>query len=258
MEDTITKNKNEIKIALVTIAIGPDYYHKYTLLFMNSHNLYAMKNGYDFFILTDFIDQNIKHYNTISFNKILVCELFKKYDYVIYIDADIFINPLSDPIHICAKNTEKICIVNEAEQLSEEDYSNLKKKMSWEANATEYYKLAQLDIDTNIVLNTGVMIFQPKLHCNFLRQIYDKYILKSLSHPRGYHYEQSCVGYELQKENMFLCIPNKFNAIWSLEKLSHPETDLIDFFKNNYFIHFAGHFDLDNVNKLFPFLRITR
>ena len=83
-----------MKCLLVTIAIGEKYLKEYTELFYKSQRDYAVKNGYDFKVIRDFLDKNIINKATISFNKILVCnqEWSKDYDFIIFIDADILIN----------------------------------------------------------------------------------------------------------------------------------------------------------------------
>ncbi len=122
--------------------------------------------------------------------------------------------------------------------------------MSWEEPASEYYKLARVNISTNKFLNTGVLVFQPKIHNKFLKSIYNRYISASTTHPRGFHFEQSCIGYELQINNLYKETDNRFNAIWSLEKASDSNLTLQDFFDSNFFIHFAGRCDFDKIIQL--------
>ena len=92
-----------MKVLLVTIAIGNQYLRQYELLFKTSQENYAKKCGYDFKVITDFLDKDKdnKYNSTISFNKILVCsqEWSNNYDFIIFVDADILININSPPIH---------------------------------------------------------------------------------------------------------------------------------------------------------------
>jgi hypothetical protein len=81
--------------------------------------------------------------------------------------------------------------------------------MGWETSATDHYKLCGFDIQTDMVFNSGILVMQPKKHNDFLLTIYNKYILQSISHPRGFIFEQSCIGYELQKHNLYKIIDNK-------------------------------------------------
>jgi hypothetical protein len=123
--------------------------------------------------------------------------------------------------------------------------------MGWETNAVDYYKLCGFNIQTDMVFNSGVLVMQPKKHNEFLLNIYNKYILQSVSHYRGFHFEQSCIGYELQKNNLYKVIDNRFNAVWSLTKLDNIENITLNkYFNDNYFIHFAGHTDYDKIKTI--------
>jgi hypothetical protein len=197
-----------MKVLLTTIAIGDNYLAEYKNLFYNSQKNYALKHGYDFKVITDFLDKNIKEKSTISFNKILVCsqEWSNAYDFIICIDADILINENSPPIHNYIDYGNCIGIINEYSQPSKERRLNIQRRMGWETSATDYYKLSECNIQTDKVLNTGVLVLQPKIHGDFLKNIYDKYVRKSILHKRGFHFEQSCIGYELQKENLYKVI----------------------------------------------------
>ena len=242
-----------MKVLLVTIAVGEKYLTEYNNLFYESQYNYAKKHGYDFKVITDFLDKNIKESSTISFNKILVCnqEWSNDYDFIIFIDADILININSPSIHNYIDYGDCIGIIDEYSQPSKERRLKIQQNMGWETSAVDYYKLCGLDIKTDMVLNSGVLVMQPKLHNDFLQNIYNKYILQSISHYRGFHFEQSCIGYEIQKNNLCKVIDNKFNALWALTKMDNIENiSLNSFFNENYFIHFAGHVDFDNIKQI--------
>jgi hypothetical protein len=242
-----------MKCLLVTIAIGEKYLEEYKNLFYKSQRDYAVKNGYDFKVIRDFLDKNIINKSTISFNKILVCnqEWSKDYDFIIFIDADILININSPPIHNYIEYDDCIGIIDEYSQPSKERRLKIQQKMGWETSASDYYKLCGFDIQTDMVFNSGILVMQPKKHNDFLLTIYNKYILQSISHPRGFHFEQSCIGYELQKHNLYKVIDNKFNAVWGLTKLDNIENiSLTKYFNNNYFIHFAGRTDYDKIKTI--------
>lgn len=240
------------KILLVTIAIGEKYISEYEKYFKKSQEEYAKLNGYDFRVVTDFLEKELskKNKNAISFQKILVCsqDWSKDYDKIIFIDADIFINPRSPPIHLLDVG-DKIGIVDEFTQPSFNERLAIQIRMEWERTAEDYYKLgdSSFELETDSILNTGVMILQPSIHSKFLEGIYNTYIKKSFGHPRGFHFEQAAIGFTIQKENMFKIIDNKWNAIWAINKMSrkNPEcSSLQSFYNNNYFIHFAGGVDI--------------
>lgn len=232
-----------MKVLLVTIAIGENYLTQYNDLFYKSHKNYAQKNNYDFKVITDFLDKNIKHRSSISFNKILVCnqEWSMNYDFIIFVDADILININSPPIHNYIDYGNSIGIIDEYSQPTKERRIKIQKQNGWETSATDYYNLCGLNIETDMVFNSGVLVMKPKIHKDFLQNLYNKYILQSLSHNRGFHFEQSCIGYELQKNKIYKVIDNRFNAIWNLINIDNFENITLDkYFNENYFIHFAG------------------
>ena len=227
-----------MKVLLVVIAITEGYLDTYNKLFRKSHELYAKKHNYDFRVIDYMLDATVNHTSAFSFQKIQVCSHYwsAQYDYIVCIDADIFINPESPPIHEYVTG-DKIGIVDEMNQPS------VTLREEYDGTAIDYYKLVSgTELNTRMVLNTGVMVFQPKLHSDFLISVFNKYIRGCMTSNRGYHYEQTTVGYELQSKDMFCLIPNKFNALWGLSKhmKSTSHISLEDFYRDNYFIHFAG------------------
>lgn len=232
-----------MKVLLVTIAIGSKYLDMYKKKFYESQRKYAQKCGYDFKVITNFLDKTIQQRSTISFNKVLVCsqDWSNQYDFIIFVDADIFININSPPIHLYTDYENCIGIVDEYSQPTKERRLKIQQKNGWEESATEYYKLCGFDIETDMVFNTGVLVMQPKIHCDFLQNIYNKYVRQSISHPRGFHFEQSSIGYEIQKEKLYKVIDNKFNALCALISQDNAENINIDIYTTqNYFIHYAG------------------
>lgn len=252
--ENVVSLESKSKVLLVAIAIGEKYLQMYNQLFRKSHENYAKKHGYDFKVVTDFLDKNTQHYSAISFNKSLVFSQTwsKDYEFIIFIDSDILINPVAPALHNFIDYGDKIGIVNEYSQPTPEIRLQIQAKQGWESCASEYYKLSGFDINTDAVLNTGVIVSQPKIHGNIFQNIYNKYIKKSINHNRGFHYEQSCIGYELQKQCLYTTLPNKWNIIWGLYKIRGD--NLVNIFKENYFIHFAGGVDTDKVLDLHKYL----
>lgn len=239
-----------VKVLLVTLAIGDKYLQIYNALFRESQEAYAKRCGYDFKVITDFISGHsavpTRHASLISFNKILVCsqDFSKDYDYIVFVDADIIISKHAPPIHTSYIWSDKIGIVNEYSQPTPELRIQLQKKNGWEASASEYYNLVGLDINTRMVLNSGVLVMQPEKHAQILLDIYNKYANSAINNARGFHYEQSCIGYELMKNDMYYIMPNKWNVVWALYRdVAWYPKGLLDAYYDNYFIHFAGKAD---------------
>ena len=249
-----------MKVLLVAIAVGDKYLGQYERLFKKSQELYAKRNGYDFKVITEYLDKEHSRMELVSLMKLLLGsqEWSMEYDYIVYIDADIFINPNAPPIHTAIDYQDKIGMVDEYSQPTQEKRIQIQEVYGWEPSAKEYYRLCGFDLDTKIVFNGGVIVFQPKLHASFLQFLYKSFFKICLVHPRGFHYEQSAVGYTLQIQKNYVVLDNKFNAIWSLEKygnqLDNTPSDLEAFFNQNYFIHFAGNIDYDKVELLDKYL----
>lgn len=242
---------------LVTICIGEKYLDQYNSLFKESQEKYAKKCGYDFKVITDYISEP-KHPDLISFNKILVSEYNweKEYDFIIFVDADIIINENTPPLHSQYNFRDNIGVVNQSQPTLQARHLCQKHK-GYEVTAKEYYKLkCDLDIETDHIINTGVLVIQPKIHMKFLRDIFDKYSQKQIGHPCKFHYEQSVIGYEIQKANKYYFMDMKWNAIWANNKyyfntIKKQDLTLLQFYYQNYFIHLAGNCDFDLIPRLY-------
>lgn len=255
-----SENKpKEMKCCLVTICIGEKYLDQYNSLFKDSQEKYAKKCGYDFKVITGYIGE-LKHPDLISFNKILVSEYSwnKDYDFIIFVDADIIINENTPPLHSQYEFGDNIGVVNQSQPTLQARHLCQAHK-GYEVTASEYYKIkSDLDIETDHIINTGVLVIQPKIHMKFLRAIFDKYSQKQIGHPCKFHYEQSVIGYEIQKANKYYFMDMKWNAIWANNKyyfntIKKQNLTLCKFYDQNYFIHLAGHCDYNLIPRLCNF-----
>jgi hypothetical protein len=206
------------------ICTGERYIREFEETFKPSVVKYAARHGYDLKIFTSYLDPGHAHPDCISFQKCLVPEALKGYDTVVVMDADIWMSDQAPRVPDCG---DKIGIVNEVLQ---PEYS----MVDCTSSPTPYYALCGFDIQTNKMLNTGFMICKPEIHANFLRQVYDKHIDKAIGHYRKFHYEQSCIGYELQVENMFVEISNSWNLIYIFHRILKTTPP------PSYGLHFAG------------------
>lgn len=242
-----------MSVLLVTVAIGKQFLSVYNYLFRRSQENYASEHKYDFLIVKDYLDPDHKdHHIATYFQKLLLCSQSwsSKYDYIIFVDSDILIRPNTPALSNAYQFEKRLGIVDEYSQPSKERRIEIQKMMGWEESATDYYKLSGFELDTEMVLNSGLLVMQPKYHKDFLEHIYNKYVPQSLNHPRMAHYEQSSVGYELQLNDNYLVLSNKWNAIWSIQKLHDSSCNLSRFYQQNYFIHFAGRTDFNLVPSL--------
>lgn len=220
-----------MKVCVGILSVGRTYLAEFERLFKPSVSAYCLRNGYDLKIFTDFIDPVRKHPHTISFQKCLIPDQLREYDLVVVMDADIYIEPHAPPIH-SLELTQKIGIVNETAQSTPKEYQHMK-NLGLMDHPKDYYAKVGLQLDTNKILNTGVMLCNPEKHADYLKEIYETYVDGSINNLRGFHYEQACIGYKLQTENTYELIPNVWNFIYVHHQLTGQAM-------NAYFLHFAG------------------
>lgn len=229
-----------VKVLLVTITLG--YYEQlYPVLFKRSHEVYAKKHGYDFKVIKE--NLAYPHYSCITFSKMLLCSqpFSVNYDFIIFVDADILINPNTPSLHNLIDYGDKIGMVDQSTQPNKEKYREL------EGPIVNYYKSCGLDdLDSDIILNSGLIVMQPSKHKKLLENIYNKYVMSSINHPRKFQFEQTVLGYELQKDNSFVVLPSKWNTLWWYYK--NDGQSLQECYEKNYLIHFAGNCDFDKVH----------
>jgi hypothetical protein len=220
-----------MKVCVGVISVGRSYLAEFERLFKPSVSAYCARHGYDLKVFTDFLDPVRRHPHTISFQKCLVPDQLRDYDLVVVLDADIYIESYAPAIH-SLELLGKIGIVDEVAQSSPQGYEHMV-NVGFADHAKSYYAKVNLEVNTTRILNTGVMICQPAKHADYLKSIYEKYVDKSVGHPRGFHYEQACIGYELQKDESYELIPNVWNFIYIHHQLTRQPL-------HAYFLHFAG------------------
>jgi hypothetical protein len=216
-----------MRVCIGIVCIGKKYLEDFNKTFKPSVDTYAQKHGYDVRVFDSFLDTGHTHPDCISFQKCLVPRELKQYDCVIVLDADIWIHDYALPIHTLLG--DKIGIVNEVAQLTQEQY----KALGFASQPTEYYQLAGFDLQTDTILNTGLILCNPRKHADLLENIYNKYI-GNMPHPRRFHYEQACIGYELQTQGMYSLLDNRWNYLYIFNHLLRLP------FHTPYFTHFAS------------------
>ena len=187
-----------MKVCLVTICIGEKYLQQYNRLFRSSQEKYAKKCDYDFKVITDFISKN-NHKNLINMNKWLLCELdwSNNYDFIIFIDADIIINENSPTIHNAYNFGHKIGVVNQSQPTLQAKIK-IQKHQGYEVTAKDYYKKhSNLLFNGEHVINSGVIVIQPKIHKKYLSDLVVKFEPSVLRQPKKLHKDQCFFGYQL-------------------------------------------------------------
>jgi lipopolysaccharide biosynthesis glycosyltransferase len=236
---------------MVTLAIGDKYLKQYNSLFRPSNEYYAAKHGYDFRVITEYIDPTLQDPKSVTIHKYLLCsqEWSSQYDYIVVIDADILINKNSPPIPFEILG-DKVGMVDEACQPTTEKRIEVNRHMGWQLTPKEYFALCDFELDSPHLYNSGVVVYQPKKHRDFLENVYKTYSRKSVGHPRGTHFEQTVTNYCFQSANMVCTLPYIFNTPWILYELSDPSFNLDTFYESNCFVHFVAIHGYEHVKRL--------
>lgn len=251
------------RVLLVTIAVGSDslgrpYTHFYNSLFRKSHEAYAARHGYDHRVVTEFLDPMFQHQKVIVFQKWLtVCAPWAQdYDFVVVLDADTLVHPEAPAIHLAADFGDRVGMVDEYSQPTPERRALIQIEKGWERTSREYYELCGFDCDSPHVLNSGVLVLQPKAHAALFQELYDDHFEEAIGHPRTV-YEQTALAYELLKRDRICILPNTWNALTGLYvnlpgKLNSKEDlpPLLTVVEQNWIVHFAAYHCVDLIQHL--------
>ena len=248
-----------VKKALVTISFGHDK-HIYDSVFLPSMKAYAKKYNYDFICIDKPFDSSITN-SVMGFRmqKLLVCSQIwsSDYDFIVCMDADIIINVDQAPDIIQGIPEGKIGAVCER-KLYKLEFSK-KVWQRWRPDlpqtGQEYYRKYGYPDEYENQFNSGVMVYQPKHHANFLLDLYNKNIQRIVHSKEPNDGDQDILSYHVQKNNLIHWLDDRWNMVWVLYKiLFYPFLNMRDhkpllrMALNNmhdlsYVVHMAGHVD---------------
>lgn len=253
--------------AIVTIALGKKFVRMTKNYCQKNWEAYAQKHGYDVIFIEEPLDKSERaQKRSPSWQKLLVCsqEWAKKYERIVWVDADVLINPNAPDI---SKNVplDKIGATNEREQPIKDHHILAISRMykHWgllglEFNESyavpEYYKEYGIDCDLQDIVQCGILVWSPQHHAKFLKYVYDNYE----DNDHRLNYEMRPTSYEILKNNLVHWLDPRFNYLMHLIKaayypylLDHKKlpwhcrkqirkTTLQTIFENSYFLHFIG------------------
>ena len=241
-----------MKVLLVTLAIGEQEISDYHQYFRTSQLNYAKKYSYDYKVITQPIDKSrseamIGDQNLFNImQKCLICEdeSTLDYDFIIYIDPDVFININSPSIHDYYQFGDKVGAVDEWSQPSFDqkvfvhEFYELPYRYPHEYLSREGF--TEVGHLATKVMNSGVLVFQPRKHRAHMRNYYEL-ALKNIHVGKTMNYEQASLSHYLSRNDLLFWMDHKFNAIWnhtfSVKEITQEPLDIVPFFKNNCFLH---------------------
>lgn len=253
--------------AIVTIALGNRFIRMTRNFCQKNWEEYARKHNYDLIFIEEPLDNTERaQKRSASWQKLLVCsqEWAKKYERIVWVDADVLINPnapdISEGIPI-----DKIGAVNETQQPTKDQHHKAIKRMYrvWgkdglvfneSYHVPDYYKEYGIYCNFHDIVQCGIMVWSPQHHAEFLKSVYDNYE----DHDNRLNYEMRPTSYEILKNNLVHWLDPRFNKLMHLEKAAYypflldskllprfhkkaiRKTVLNTIFFNNYFLHFIG------------------
>lgn len=128
------------------------------------------------------------------------------------------------------------------------------KKFGWDGPTT-YYGKVNIDVgaDAAHILNSGVIVWQPRKHAALVEAFIAKYGPESATHPRGPHYEQGVFGGWALTGGHWAGppgLPGTWNALWIGQRIFGGGGPVGDYVARNHFIHLAAG-DVWNVGEEF-------
>lgn len=206
--------------AIATVVIGDAYRRHYEQVFAPSVRRYAEAHGYDLLLFDrPLAPPDRQHPSAISFTKLLIPARpeVRGFDRLLVLDADVLVNrhaPRFDTVELDGA----IGVVDEWSQPSAAARAEIQRAHGWEATAAEYFALSGFDVQTGVVPNSGMFICEPARHRGFFDAIAERHLDACRGHPRGFHFEQSAFGYELQAAGLARLLAPEWNRIWPLHR----------------------------------------
>jgi len=223
--------------ALVTLLLGDDYKRMWEAVFRPAMDAYAARHGYDIVTVDTLIDDSARgRARGPHWQKCLILDHpeVKRYDDVVWIDADIMVNPHTSPCIVenararaDATGCHGIGLVshNEVYATTEKEengwgrsFRAAKETFYRETGPTprERYRMAGLPEDVDDMANTGVMVLKPGRDDDLLHHVYETYEENALSAS-----EQMALCYEAFKQGRVTPIDPRFNRVWTETWIEH-------------------------------------
>jgi len=214
------------KKALVSIVYGDTYLSSWSKYCEKSWKEYASKYNYDIVIFNEPLDNSeLARSRSVAWQKCLVLNTPQliNYDRVLWLDSDIIINNAIAPDIVKDVPLNKIGVTNEFSFYTEENYAFLfegyirywlKENPNAVINPTPnaFYTSFGLNTTLNEVVQTGVMVLNPKYHNDILKHVYYNYEDKGGS---SWNYEMRPLSYEIVKSDFHYFINNRFNLLYN-------------------------------------------
>lgn len=249
MTDTPTR------IAVVVMIVGEKYVREFENNYKGSVSHYCERHGYDFYVLDQLI-MPLEPFDRKKFfwQRFLIPSLpeLKSYDYVLVIDADIFISPIAPALPILQPG--KFGCINERKYLGNYDWRILvQEARGWERTGKDWYALSGEEKDYHDHIQGGVVLYQPKYHADLLLKLYEENID---NYMKWHQDDQSFLSSYGIDRDMIEWMDQRYDCVWVFWRdIMYPGFDRYSpdlkkllvkrFIQLNWFTHWTMNLDVD-------------
>jgi hypothetical protein len=215
--------------AIVTLALGEKYLTTWRRVCEANWSAYAQKHGYDIVCIDAPLDSSARaRQRSPSWQKCLILgqDAIRKYERVVWVDADILINVGAAPSIVEGVPADKVGAVEALSAPTKDIYVQTLQRLYdfWHSTSLinytgrEYYANWGLQADFDEVVQCGVLVLSPRHHRVLLEKTYDTYEEKG---GREWHMEMRPLSYELVRAGAVCWIDHRFNLNWGEQRALH-------------------------------------
>jgi hypothetical protein len=252
------------KNAIATLAVGAAYAERFEQFCRKNWLAYTERHGFDLVVIKEPLDVSERaRSRSPSWQKCLILGLPEMADYerVVWVDSDFYLNPAAPSI-LDGVPAERIGVTDEHAYPSHDvrqailggiiaaspQTAEPGGRSYWEGwrDASIWHAAVGLPKGHRHIVQAGVMVLSPKHHREVMEYCYHAY------EDAGCNYEMRFLSHEVLTRGLQHWIDPRFNAlIWWLflqantgrgqvTTQSEIQKFVIESFRRNYFLHFAG------------------
>jgi hypothetical protein len=254
-----------MRTAIVTLLLGRPYWLAWHELCEPGWRAYADRHDYDIVAIDRPLDTTPRAMaRSPAWQKCLVLQpsIAAKYDRIVWLDADIVVNPNAPPI-VDGVPVEKIGAIDESVFPTTEEnrafwhrlmaaYRDMPKVVEIcrsALNPADWHGFWGLPRRSAHIVQTGVLVLSSPHHRELLEHVYYGYENKN---GPALNYEMRPLSFEIQERGLQHWIDPRFNALFNFllsaanaERRISAQEELFNLIQRtyyaNYFLHFAGH-----------------
>jgi hypothetical protein len=264
-----------MRTAIVTLLLGRPYWLAWHEVCEQGWRAYAERHGYDIIAIDRPLDVTLRATTrSPAWQKCLILQpsIVGAYDRVVWLDADIVINP-NAPAVTSEVPIEKIGAVDEFVYPTLDAHQAFWQRMVaqtkdrnpalariWQSHLDprDYHGFWGLPQRGDHIVQTGVLVLSPCHHRALLEHVY--YTYENKGGPE-LSYEMRPLSFEIQERDLQHWIDQRFNATFNsifagatTAKPISTQTELFDLIRrsvsSNYFLHFAAHQEMLTAAKM--------